>query len=92
MVGSSQLPPLEAVLENGRRVVEGAFSDMRMEEGVMRGRRGEEDIESFWNLAVKLEIFRGFMVLAWEFPFKTSFEQSLRSSKCVTVFGEVRLR
>ena len=51
-VGRSQLPALAAVLENGRRVVEGPFFDVcwvRVERGVMRGRRGEEDIESFWN-------------------------------------------
>lgn len=51
-VGRSQLPPLIGVLEKGRREVVGQFSDaanIRMEEGVRRGRKGVEDIESFWN-------------------------------------------
>jgi hypothetical protein len=78
------LPPLAAVLEKGRDV-EGPFSDdasLRVGKSVRRGRRGVEDIESFWNCAVKLEIVRGFIVAGGS-PFKTSFEESLRSSKCL---------
>jgi len=36
-------------MENGRRILGGDAIDFSVEEGVMRGRRGDEDIESFWN-------------------------------------------